>query len=165
MTPGWLLVISRKRLHLRTRHAAHSHRLAPRRCARDHRYRSTWHTETARDQLDHSGVGLAVDRRRGHGDLEPPAVDWADWADAGARRARLDDDIEADCAVALDDVHRSGVYVALASRYRLCASYTGDVPDTPAPKGARFWIAFVITMIVVGGAAIAFVVWAVLKLT
>jgi hypothetical protein len=39
------------------------------------------------------------------------------------------------------------------------------VQDAPARKDARFWIALVVTVIVAGGVAIAFVVWAVSKLT
>jgi hypothetical protein len=39
------------------------------------------------------------------------------------------------------------------------------VQDAPAPKGARFWIALVVTVIIAGSAAIALVVWAVSKLT
>ncbi len=35
--------------------------------------------------------------------------------------------------------------------------------DPAAPRGAKFWIAFAVTVILVGGGAVALVVWGVSK--
>src|SRR5690606_34069540 len=60
------------------------------------------HAESAGEELDQRAVGLAVDRRRGDRDLEPAVLH---RADARARGARLDQDVQQERLALLPQVH------------------------------------------------------------